>query len=87
MIRPGKQVFANLVSSEDWVDVLMGLNLAHEEPDLLNEYDLTNDLENSFNENILKEVQMILKKNQDISKKPQRIKSKVECSKVDNYGA
>jgi len=71
----GKQVFASLVSSEDWVDVLMGLNLAHEDPDLLNEYDLTDELKNSFNENILKEVQMISKKNQDISKNPQRIKS------------
>lgn len=71
----GKQVFANLISSEDWVDVLMGLNLAHEEPGLLNESDLVKDLGSSFNENILKEVQMILKKKQTISKKPQRIES------------
>jgi CRP-like cAMP-binding protein len=71
----GKQVFSALLSSEDWVDVLMGLSLAHEEPDLLNEVDLVKELENSFNENILKEVQMILKNDQDISKNPQRIKS------------
>lgn len=71
----GKDVFSNLVSSKDWVDVLMGLSLAYEEPNLLKGYDLIDELENSFNENILKEIQMILKKNQDISKNPQRIES------------
>lgn len=71
----GKDVFLNLISSDDWVDVLMGLSLTHDEPDLLEGNDLVNELENSLNENILREVQMILKKNKDISKDPQRIKS------------
>ncbi len=71
----GKDVFKSLVSSEDWVDVLIGLNLAIDEPDLLEGNDLVNELENSLNENILKEVKMILKKDQDTSTDPQRIKS------------
>ncbi|MCP3876369.1 MAG: cyclic nucleotide-binding domain-containing protein [Desulfobacteraceae bacterium] len=71
----GKDVFSNLVTSEDWVDVLMGLSLAHDEPDLLEGNDLVNELENSLNENILKEVQMILKKDQGTSTDPQRIQS------------
>jgi len=71
----GKEVFSALLSSEDWVDVLMGVNLVYKDPYLLNQHDLVNELENTFNKNILKEVQMILKKNQEISKNPQKIKS------------
>ena len=68
----GQDVFTNLISSEDWVDVLMGLNLAYDEPSLFEGDDILNDLQNSFNKNILKEVQMILKKREE-SKDPQRI--------------
>ena len=70
----GHSVFENLISSEDWVDVLMGLSLAYDEPSLIEGHDMLNDLQNSFNQNILKEVQMILKK-RDESKDSQRIKS------------
>jgi hypothetical protein len=70
----GKDVFANLITSEDWVDVLMGLGLANDDPSFFEGNDILNDLQNSFNHNILKEVQMILKKT-DESKDPQRIKS------------
>ncbi|MBU2629854.1 MAG: cyclic nucleotide-binding domain-containing protein, partial [Proteobacteria bacterium] len=71
----GKDVFSKLLSSEDWVDILMGLSLTHEEPGLLEGNDLVNELENSLNKNILKEVEMILKKNQTASTDPQRIQS------------
>ncbi|MBU1344848.1 MAG: cyclic nucleotide-binding protein [Proteobacteria bacterium] len=67
----GKDVFSKLLSSEDWVDILMGLSLTHEEPGLLEGNDLVNELENSLNKNILKEVEMILKKNQTASTDPQ----------------
>jgi HEAT repeat protein len=71
----GKDVFSNLISSEDWVDVLMGINLAHDKPSLFEKHDILNDLQNSINQNILKEAQMILKKTDKTSKDPQRIKS------------
>ena len=70
----GQDVFTNLISSEDWVDVLMGLSLAYDEPSLFEGDDILNDLQNSFNQNILKEVKMVLKKREE-SKDPQRIGS------------
>ena len=62
----GSDVVAALLSSEDWVDVVMGLSLTYEMPALLAGVDLKDTLENAFNENVSKEVQMILEKNQDI---------------------
>jgi HEAT repeat protein len=61
----GKDVFALLLSSQDWVDVLMGISLAHELPHLLTGVDLTKEIKPSLNENILKEVEMMFKKNQN----------------------
>jgi hypothetical protein len=71
----GKQVFSNLLSSEDWVDVVMGLSLTHDEPSLIEGHGVFKELENSINKNIFKEVQRILMKNGKESKNPQRIKS------------
>ncbi len=71
----GKQVFSNLLSSEDWVDVVMGLSLANDEPSLIEGHGVFKELENSINKNIFKEVQRILMKNGKESKNPQRIKS------------
>jgi len=71
----GKQVFSNLLSSEDWVDVVMGLSLVHDEPSLIEGHGVFKELENSINKNIFKEVQRILMKNGKESKNPQRIKS------------
>ena len=71
----GKQVFSNLLSSEDWVDVVMGLSLVHDEPSLIEGHGVFKKLENSINKNIFKEVQRILMKNGKESKNPQRIKS------------
>ena len=71
----GKQVFSNLLSSEDWVDVVMGLSLAHDEPSLIEGHGIFKELENSINKNIFKEVQRILMKNGKESQNPQRIKS------------
>ncbi|MCP4722763.1 MAG: cyclic nucleotide-binding domain-containing protein [Desulfobacteraceae bacterium] len=71
----GKEVLLNLLVSEDWVDVLMGLSMIHDDPALYGTKELLNELENSMNKHILKEVKMILNKPKDISKDPQRINS------------
>ncbi|MBT3178154.1 MAG: cyclic nucleotide-binding domain-containing protein [Desulfobacula sp.] len=71
----GKEVFSNLLSSEDWVDVIMGLSLSYENPSLVEGNELFKELEISINKNILKEVQMILMKNGQAPKNPQKIKS------------
>ncbi len=69
-----KDVFSNLISSEDWVDVLMGISLARDKPSLLEGHDLLSDLQNSKNKNILKEVQMLFKKEEKESTDPRRVK-------------
>ncbi|MCK5097954.1 MAG: cyclic nucleotide-binding domain-containing protein, partial [Desulfobacteraceae bacterium] len=71
----GKDVFSNLISSEDWVDVLMGVSLANDDPSFFEGHDMLNNLQNSINQNISKEVQMVLKKTDKESKDPQRMKS------------
>lgn len=71
----GKAVFASLLTSEDWVDVLMGLSLIHDDPSLYEAGEILNELKNSMNKVILKEVQMILNKSKETSKEPQRIES------------
>jgi len=71
----GKQVFSNLLSSEDWVDVIMGIGLCDDAPSLIEGDEMLSELENSINKNILKEVQRILMKNGKASKNPQKIKS------------
>ncbi len=58
----GKQVFSNLISSEDWVDVIMGLGLTQDMPSLIEGNGMLKKLENSINKNISKEMQMILMK-------------------------
>ncbi|MFH2091575.1 MAG: Npt1/Npt2 family nucleotide transporter [Pseudomonadota bacterium] len=70
----GKAVFSKLLSSEDWVDVLMGLSLTHEYPGLLEGNDLVKGLNNALNKNISKEIKMILKKNQTEPAGPEKIK-------------
>ena len=67
----GKQVFSNLISSEDWVDVIMGLSLTQNMPSLIEENGVLKKLGNSINKNISKEMQMILMKNNKPSKDPQ----------------
>ncbi len=59
----GKQVFSNLISSEDWVDVIMGLSLSQDMPSLIEGNGMLKKLKNSINKNISKEIQMILMKN------------------------
>ncbi len=71
----GKDVFLRLVASEDWVDVLMGLSLIHDDPTLYEAGESLEGLKNSMNKVILKEVQMILNKTQESSTDPQRIRS------------
>lgn len=71
----GKEVFSNLLTSEDWVDVLMGLNLINENPTRYEAKEMLNGLENSINKHILKEVQMILNKPKATSNDPNKIKS------------
>jgi Cyclic nucleotide-binding domain/TLC ATP/ADP transporter len=72
----GKQVFSKLLSSEDWVDVVLGLSLVQDNPSFIEENGLLKNLKNSINNNISKEIQMILMKDNKTSKNPQRIDSK-----------
>ncbi|MCP3944810.1 MAG: cyclic nucleotide-binding domain-containing protein [Desulfobacteraceae bacterium] len=71
----GKKTLSNLLESEDWVDVIMGLSLVHENPVIYEANKMLKELENSINKHILKEVQMILNKPEESSKNPQRIHS------------
>ena len=54
-----KAGLANLLASEDWVDVLMGLSLIHEFPTLYEGDKILNELKNSTNKILSKEAQMI----------------------------
>lgn len=71
----GKEVLSTLLTSEDWVDVLMGLNLINENPTRTDAQKMLNGLEHSINKHISKEVQMILNKPKETSNDPNRIKS------------
>lgn len=71
----GEAVFKRLVSSQDWVDVIMGLTLAYDSPNLLDEHDRFSNIEGTANEIISKEVQMIRKKAHIEPGSPERIKS------------
>ena len=70
-----KAVFSNLLKSEDWVDVLMGLSLIHEYPTLHDASEILNELKNSINKILSKEAQMILNQSKETSADPQRILS------------
>ncbi len=71
----GRQVLSNLLASEDWVDILMGLSLVRENPTRYGAKDRLYALENSIHKNISKEVQMILNKPAETSKNTQKINS------------
>ncbi|MCF8092306.1 MAG: cyclic nucleotide-binding domain-containing protein [Desulfotignum sp.] len=58
----GKQVVSDLLSSADWVDVIMGIGLVGAIPDILENHDLIQNLKQSDNQHILKEAHMIWKK-------------------------
>jgi len=70
----GKAVLLKLISSEDWVDVVMGLNLYHEEPSFIDDHGILENLQNSLNKNIVKEVKMVLKNIDKESEDIQNIK-------------
>ena len=75
-LDPGcKAVFSNLLTSEDWVDVLMGLNLMHEYPTLYEASERLSELKNSTNEILSKETQMIFNKSKGTSADPEIIRS------------
>jgi ATP/ADP translocase len=58
----GTQVVSGLCSSADWVDVIMGLNLVKEIPDIHLPSERLQDIKQSDNPHILEEVHMIWKK-------------------------
>ena len=58
----GRQITSALLSSEDWVDVIMGLSLLGANPTLLGQSQLSDQFKNHVNPHILKEAQMILQK-------------------------
>lgn len=58
----GRQAASELLSSADWVDVILGLGLIKEIPDLKPVSDWGKNLTQSENPHISKEVHMILKK-------------------------
>ena len=70
-----KAVFANLLTSEDWVDVLMGLSLIHEYPALYEASERLNELKNSTNKILSKEAQMIFDNSNGNSAHSETIKS------------
>lgn len=67
----GKQVFSTLLSSEDWVDVIMAIGLCDDAPWLMEDSELFKELKKSNNKNISKEVQRIQMKNSIESNTPQ----------------
>lgn len=58
----GKQAVSNLISSADWVDVVIGLGIFRETPDISINQDLLQNLKQSDNPHISREVDMIWKK-------------------------
>jgi len=64
----GKQAVSNLISSADWVDVVIGLDLFREIPDISINQDLLQNLKQSDNQHILREVDMIWNKNKKSGK-------------------
>jgi hypothetical protein len=58
----GKQAVSDLLLSPDWVDVIMGLELIKENPNIDPAPEPLQDLEQSDNPHILKEVHMLWKK-------------------------
>jgi len=70
-----KTVFSNLLASEDWVDVLMGLSLVHEYPALYEASEILNELKDSMNKILSKEAQMIFNQSRETSADPLRIQS------------
>ena len=68
----GKTVLKNLLTSKDWVDVLMGLNLINETPERYEAKEMLNELKNSINKHIVKEVHMSLNKTRGNAKSPQK---------------
>lgn len=71
----GKTSLTDLIASQDWVDVLLGLNLAQEHPDLCDIREVSNQLADTANKHILKEVQMVLNKSDKGENDSQRIDS------------
>ncbi|MCA1793487.1 MAG: cyclic nucleotide-binding domain-containing protein, partial [Desulfobacteraceae bacterium] len=63
-----KLVVSDLLSSADWVDVIIGLGLCRETPDILPNHDLLYQLKQSDNQHIVKEVDMIWNKTKKSSK-------------------
>ena len=59
----GKQAVSNLLSSADWVDVIFGLGILEETPDISISQDLLRNLKQSDNQHILRELDMIGNKN------------------------
>jgi hypothetical protein len=70
-----KAGLANLLASEDWLDVLMGLSLIHEFPTLYEGDKILNELKNSTNKILSKEAQMIFNKASETSAGPETIQS------------
>ena len=76
MLDPGcKAVCSNLLSSEDWVDVLMGLSLIQEYPARYEASAILNELKNSANKILSKEAQMIFNKSKGTAADPEKIQS------------
>ncbi|MEX1302692.1 MAG: Npt1/Npt2 family nucleotide transporter [Desulfotignum sp.] len=59
----GEQAVSNLLSSADWVDVIFGLGILRETQDISINQDLLQNLRHSDNQHILREVDMLWKKN------------------------
>ncbi|MCP4024439.1 MAG: cyclic nucleotide-binding domain-containing protein, partial [Desulfobacteraceae bacterium] len=79
----GEHVYSHLLETEDWVDIVFALSLAHDSPAFLNGYDLLEkapivDLEPLRKNVIQKEIQMILKKKDNAGASEQKEPAEVK---------
>ncbi len=71
----GKASVKALLLSEDWVDVIIGLNMVRESPDIIDIQPLKDQLISSVNTTITKELEMALNNNDQRAKHGRRVQS------------
>jgi len=71
----GGDVLTALLTSEDWVDVIMALNMIQESPDIIDIRPLAGQLESSVNNIILKELEMVLDQSDQREKHGRRVEA------------
>ncbi len=75
LTKDGKDVLTSLLTSDDWVDVIMGLGMLRESKDRYDVNQMAGQLKTSVNKHILKEAEMVLNNSGTEEENPNRIKS------------